>query len=309
MNKNTKIFIAGHKGLVGSAILKHYQDQGFSNIITKTRKECDLTSSLAVETLFQTHQPDIVYLAAAKVGGIHANNTKPAEFIYENLQIQNNIIHQSYVHKVKKLLFLGSSCIYPKFALQPIKEESLLSGHLEPTNDAYAIAKIAGIKMCQAYNQQYETNFIAVMPTNLYGPNDNYDLNDSHVLPALIRKCHEAKCANAEHVVVWGTGKPMREFLYSADLAHACVFLVEHYNDSSIINIGTGKDISIKDLILIIKDVVGFKGNIIFDPSKPDGTPKKLLDVSKLTTLGWTAPTSLKDGIKKAYQDFLKKNS
>ena len=309
MNKNTKIFIAGHKGLVGSAILKHYQNQGFSNIITKTRKECDLTSSLAVETLFQTHQPDIVYLAAAKVGGIHANNTKPAEFIYENLQIQNNIIHQSYVNKVNKLLFLGSSCIYPKFAPQPIKEESLLSGHLEPTNDAYAIAKIAGIKMCQAYNQQYGTNFISVMPTNLYGPNDNYDLNNSHVLPALIRKCHEAKCANAEHVVVWGTGKPMREFLYSADLAHACAFLVEHYNDSAIINIGTGKDISIKDLIVIIKEVVGFKGNIIFDPSKPDGTPKKLLDVSKLTTLGWTAPTSLKDGIKKAYQDFLKKNS
>ena len=306
MEKNSKLFIAGHKGLVGSALLRYFTERGFTNIITKTREECDLTDKDAVSRVFNEEKPEYIFLAAAKVGGIHANDTYPAEFIYENLQIQNNIIHQSYLSKVKKLLFLGSSCIYPKMSPQPIKEEYLLSGLLEPTNDAYAIAKIAGIKMCQSYNKQYGTNFISVMPTNLYGPNDNYDLNNSHVLPALLRKCHEAKVSNAKTVEVWGSGKPFREFLYADDLADACAFLMRAYSGSEIINIGVGEDISIYNLIYLIKDVVGFDGEIVFDESKPDGTPRKLLDVSNLTKLGWKAPTSLRNGIEKAYEDFLK---
>ena len=308
LDKNAKIYIAGHKGLVGSAILRFYQSQGFKNIITKTHAECDLIDTSQVETFFETHKPDYVFCAAAKVGGIHANNTYKGSFIYENIMIQTNIIHQSYLHKVKKLLFLGSSCIYPKFASQPIKETSLLTGELEPTNDAYAIAKIAGIKMCQSYNDQYGTNFISVMPTNMFGPNDNYDLNNSHVLPALIRKFHEAKINNQPYVELWGTGNALREFLYADDCARACHFLMEHYNSSNIINVGTGSDLSILELAHKIKSIIGYDGNIKFNTSMPDGTPKKQLNVNKLFELGWRPETTLESGIKLAYEDFLSSN-
>jgi GDP-L-fucose synthase len=297
MEKSAKIYIAGHRGMVGSAILRRLQEAGFSNFILRTSKELDLRNQQAVKDFFETEKPEYVFLSAAKVGGILANNLKRAEFIFDNLSIQSNIIHQSYLNGVKKLLFLGSSCIYPKFASQPMREDALLTGILEPTNEPYAIAKIAGIKMCQAYHDQYGCNFISLMPTNLYGPNDNYDLQNSHVLPALIRKFYEAKSEGREHVEIWGTGSPKREFLHVDDLADACLFLMETYNDSEIVNVGTGTDLSIKDLALLIKESMEFKGQLVFDTSKPDGTPRKLMDTSKLTSLGWTPRISLKDGI------------
>jgi GDP-L-fucose synthase len=306
MNKNSKIYVAGHNGMVGSAIVRKLKELGYTNIITKSRKEIDLTNQFQVNHFFHFERPDYVFLAAAKVGGIKANDDFRADFIYENLAIQTNIIKASHNCGVKKLLFLGSSCIYPKFCEQPIKEEYLLTGQLEPTNDAYAIAKIAGIKMCQDFNKQYGTNFISVMPTNLYGPGDNYDLNNSHVLPALIRKIHEAKIKDAKEVEIWGSGNPMREFLYVDDLATACHYLMLSYNESEIINIGTGKDISIKDLAYFVKDVLEYDGEIYFNTNMPDGTPRKLLDVSKLKDLGWQYQTSLSDGIKKTYQDYVK---
>ncbi len=301
MNKNSKIYIAGHRGLVGSALLRKLQCDGYKNIVLKTRSELDLLNNNAVKSFFEKEKPEYIFLAAAKVGGIIANNEYPANFIYENLKIQNNIIHNAYLYNVKKLLFLGSSCIYPKLAHQPIKEEYLLGGKLEPTNKAYAIAKIAGITMCQAYDKQYGTNFISIMPTNLYGTNDNFDLKNSHVLPALLRKFYEAKINNKEEVIIWGTGSPKREFLYVDDLADACVFLMNNYDDSEIINIGTGEDIFIKELANIIKDIVKFSGKIVWDNSKPDGTPRKLLDVSKIHTLGWHHKTKLMDGIRATY--------
>lgn len=307
MEKEAKIYVAGHRGMVGSAIYRKLASEGYSNIITKTSKELDLRNQGDVAKFFQAEKPDYVFLAAAKVGGIVANNTYRADFLYENLAIQNNVIHQSHVHDVKKLMFLGSSCIYPKLAPQPLKEESLLTGELEPTNEPYAIAKIAGIKMCEAYRAQYNRNFISVMPTNLYGLNDNYHPENSHVLPALIRKFHEAKINGTDKVVVWGTGSPLREFLFADDLADACVFLMENYNEPQFINIGVGEDLSIKDLALLIKDVIGYEGYLRFDTSKPDGTPRKLMDVSKLHALGWKHKTELKEGIKIAYQDFLGK--
>ncbi|KKR21162.1 MAG: NAD-dependent epimerase/dehydratase [Parcubacteria group bacterium GW2011_GWE2_39_37] len=306
MNKNSKIYIAGHKGLVGSALVRELTKQGYDNLILKTRRELDLLDGVAVANFFQTEKPEYVFLAAAKVGGILANNDFPADFIYQNLQIQNNIIHNAYLNNVTKLLFLGSSCIYPKNCPQPIKEEYLLSGQLEPTNEPYAIAKITGIKMCQSYNRQYGTNFISVMPTNLYGPNDNFDLNSSHVLPALIRRFHEAKINNAKEVVVWGTGAPKREFLHVDDLATACIFLMENYNDSEIINIGTGEDVSIKELAETIKKISDFKGELVWDTSKPDGTPRKLLDVSKINNLGWKHKIELEKGIRLTYDWYLK---
>ncbi len=309
MNKNSKIYVAGHRGLVGSAIVRGLIKQGYNNLITRTRQELDLLDSVAVADFFQKEKPEYIFLAAAKVGGILANNTYPANFIYENLTIQNNIIHNAYLNKAKKLLFLGSSCIYPKFAKQPIKEEYLLTGELEPTNKPYAIAKIAGIIMCESYNRQYKTNFISVMPTNLYGPGDNFDLKASHVLPALIRKFHEAKINNKKEVEVWGTGSPKREFLHVDDLADACIFLMNNYDDSEIVNIGTGKDISIKELAELIKDIVGFKGKIVWDTSKPDGTPRKLLDVSRLHKLGWKHKISLKEGIKMTYKWYCSHNT
>lgn len=305
MDINAKIYIAGHRGLVGSALLRRLQNDGFNNLLVKTREELDLKNQAAVFEFFKTEKPEYVFLAAAKVGGILANRDNPAEFIYENLQIQNNIIEGSRRSGVTKLLFLGSSCIYPKDCPQPIKEEYLLSGYLEPTNDAYAIAKIAGIKMCQSYNKQYGTNYISVMPTNLYGPNDNFDLNSSHVLPALIRKFHEAKENNLPDVQVWGTGSPMREFLHVDDLADACLFLMNNYNDSGIVNIGTGKDVSIKELAETIKEIIGFNGGIVWDTTKPDGTLRKVLDVSKLNNLGWEARIELKQGIKEIYTWYL----
>lgn len=304
MDKNAKIYVAGHRGLVGSAIVRKLQALGYKNLILKTRKELDLLDSVAVAKFFITEKPNFVFLAAAKVGGIVANNTYSAQFIYENLQIQNNIIHNAYINKVDKLLFLGSSCIYPRMAKQPIKEEYLLTGELEPTNEAYAIAKIAGIKMCQNYNKQYGTNYISVMPTNLYGPNDNFDLETSHVLPAMIRKFHEAKINNKE-VVLWGTGKPKREFLHVDDLVDAALYLMGNYNDSKIVNIGTGVDVSIKELAETIKKEVGFGGEIIWDSSKPDGTPRKWLDVSYLHSLGWKHKIDLEDGISLTYKWFL----
>ena len=297
MNIEDKIYVAGHRGLVGSAIVRALQNKGFKNIVTRTHAELDLVDQAAVRKFFETERPEYVFLAAAKVGGIHANNTYPADFIYINLQIQNNVIHNSYLAGVKKLCFLGSSCIYPKFAPQPMKEEYLLDGKLEPTNEPYAIAKIAGIKMCQAYNRQYGTNFISVMPTNLYGPNDNFDLQDSHVLPALIRKFVEAKRMGAPSVVVWGTGKPRREFLHVDDMADACLFLMAKYYGDEVVNVGTGTDVMIVELATLISRLSGYEGNIKFDRSKPDGTPRKVLDVSKLSALGWKARTSLKDGI------------
>ena len=306
MNRDSKIYVAGHTGMVGSALIKRLEGLGYKTIITKSRKELDLTNQFQVNQFFHFERPEYVFLAAAKVGGIGANEQFKADFIWQNLMIQSNIIKASYDCGVKKLLFLGSSCIYPKMSPQPIKEEYLLTGSLEPTNDAYAIAKIAGIKMCQSFNQQYKTNYISVMPTNLYGPGDNYDLNNSHVLPAMIRKFHEAKLGGKQSVEIWGTGRPMREFLYADDLADACLYLMLNYNESEIVNIGTGKDISISDLALVIKEIVGFRGEIYFNTDMPDGTPRKLLDVSKIKDLGWQYQTSLRDGIKKTYEDYVK---
>jgi GDP-L-fucose synthase len=305
MNKDAKIYVAGHRGLVGSAILRKLQADGYTNLVYKTSQELDLRDKNQVDRFFEEEKPEYVFLAAAKVGGIVANNEYPADFIRDNLMIQTNVIDAAYRNGVKKLLFLGSTCIYPKFAPQPLKEEYLLTGELEPTNEPYAIAKIAGIKMCQSYNRQYGTKYISVMPTNLYGPNDNFDLHTSHVLPALIRKFHEAKENNAPYVEVWGTGTPRREFLYSDDLADACVFLMNNYEGNEIVNVGVGEDISIKELAEKIKSIVGYEGEIIFDTTKPDGTPRKLVDVSKINALGWKASISLDEGLQKAYQWFL----
>ena len=308
VEKNSKVYIAGHRGMVGSAIFRKLKGEGFTNLITRTSKELDLRNQQQVTDFFNETKPEYVFLAAAKVGGIIANSTYRADFLYENLAIQNNIIHNSYLAGVKKLLFLGSSCIYPKLAPQPLKEEYLLTGLLEPTNEPYAIAKIAGIKLCDAYRDQYNCNFISVMPTNLYGYNDNYHTENSHVLPALIRKFHEAKFKGTETVTIWGTGTPKREFLFADDLADACYFLMQNYDEPSLINIGTGEDVSIKDLALLIKRIVGFTGKLVFDSSKPDGTPRKLMDVSKLHSKGWKHTVDLEDGIKLAYQDFTKSN-
>ena len=305
MEKNSRIYVAGHNGLVGSALVRNLNEQGHSNLILKSREELDLQDAKAVADFFETEKPEYVFLAAAKVGGIHANNTFPADFIFQNLQIQNNIIHNAYLHGVKKLLFLGSSCIYPRDCAQPIKEEYFMTGELEKTNEAYAIAKIAGIKMCQAYNKQHGKKFISVMPTNLYGPNDNFDLESSHVLPALLRKFHDAKVSNQKEVVMWGTGSPMREFLYVDDLAAACMHLMNTYEENDIVNIGTGEDIKIKDLAILIKKIVGFKGEITNDTNKPDGTPKKLLNVSKLHSLGWHHKITLEKGLEITYKWFL----
>ena len=306
MEKESKIYVAGHRGMVGSAIVRKLTSLGYTNLLTRTSAELDLRNQQQVADFFDVEKPEFVFLAAAKVGGIVANNTYRADFLYENLAIQNNIIHGSYLNKVKKLMFLGSSCIYPKLAPQPLKESYLLSGYLEQTNEPYAIAKIAGIKMCEAYRAQYGCNFISVMPTNLYGTNDNYDLVNSHVLPAMIRKFHEAKEKGASEMTLWGTGSPMREFLHADDLAEACLFLMENYNESELVNIGTGEDVTIKNLAALVKQIVGFQGEIIWDTSKPDGTPRKLMDVSKLHGLGWHHKIALEDGIKLAYQDFLK---
>ncbi|MEK7453016.1 MAG: GDP-L-fucose synthase [Patescibacteria group bacterium] len=302
MEKNSKIYIAGHNGLVGSAIVRALEKECFNNLILKTRQELNLLNYNDVANFFKKEKPEYIFLAAAKVGGILANKIQPADFIYENLTIQNNIIHNAYLNKVKKLLFLGSSCIYPKMSQQPVKEEFLLTSELEATNKAYAVAKISGITMCQAYNKQYDTNFISLMPTNLYGPNDNFDLESSHVLPALIRKFHEAKINNKKEVKIWGTGRPKREFLHVDDLANASIFLMKNYNDSEIINVGTEEDISIKELANTIKNIIGFSGDIIWDKSKPDGTPKKLLDANKLHNLGWYYKIKLEDGIKTTYE-------
>jgi GDP-L-fucose synthase len=307
VEKNAKIYVAGHRGMVGSAIFRKLKAEGYTNLVIRNSQELDLRNQQAVADFFAAEKPDYVFLAAAKVGGIVANNTYRADFLYENLAIQNNVIHQAHLHGVKKLLFLGSSCIYPKLAPQPLKEEYLLTGLLEPTNEPYAIAKIAGIKLCDAYRDQYGCNFISVMPTNLYGYNDNYHPENSHVLPALIRKFHEAKTSGSASVTVWGTGSPLREFLFADDLADACYFLMQEYNEAGLVNIGTGIDLSIKDLALLIKEVVGFTGDLVFDTSKPDGTPRKLLDVSKLHKLGWKHRIALQEGLALAYQDFLKK--
>jgi len=308
MEKQAKIYIAGHRGMVGSAIHRKLTKEGYTNIITRVSAELDLRNQQQVTDFFATERPDYVFLAAAKVGGIIANNTYRAEFLYDNLQIQNNIIHQSYVNKVKKLMFLGSSCIYPKMAPQPLKEDYLLTGLLEPTNEPYAIAKIAGIKMCDAYRAQYGCNYISVMPTNLYGYNDNYHPQNSHVLPALIRRFHEAKVVNSPSVTIWGTGSPRREFLFADDLAEACFYLMQHYDEEGLVNIGTGEDITIKDLAQLIKRITRYEGEILFDTTKPDGTPRKLMDVSKLHSKGWKHTIELEEGIKLAYHDFLSKN-
>jgi len=302
MEKSAKIYVAGHRGMVGSAIVRRLQRDGYSNIVVRSSKEVDLRSQSAVEEFFAKEKPDYVFLAAAKVGGIMANNTYRADFLYENLMIESNVIHQAYVHNVKKLLFLGSSCIYPKLAPQPLKEETLLSGFLEETNEPYAIAKIAGIKLCENYRRQYGCDFISAMPTNLYGPNDNYDLKNSHVIPALIRKFREAKEANAPEVEVWGTGTPLREFMHVDDLADACFFLIENYSGLQFVNIGTGVEITIKGLAELISDIVGYKGKIKFDSTKPDGTPRKLMDVSSLRNMGWTARTDLRKGLENVIQ-------
>ena len=309
MELNSKVYIAGHRGMVGGAIFRHLSGKGFTNIITRTSSELDLRNQAAVNDFFVAEKPEYVFLAAAKVGGIYANNTFRADFLYENLMIEANIIHAAANNAVTKLMFLGSSCIYPKMAPQPLKEDYLLTGTLEPTNEPYAIAKIAGIKMCEAYRRQYSCNFISVMPTNLYGFGDNYDLNNSHVLPALIRKMHEAKVSNAEEVLVWGTGTPKREFLFADDLAEACIFLMENYNEEQLVNIGTGEDLSIADLATMIKDIVGFKGKLVFDSTKPDGTPRKLMDVTKLHNLGWKHNIELSEGIKMAYKYFLENHN
>jgi len=306
MQQSSKIFIAGHNGLVGSALVRKLREKGFNNLLLKNRSELDLTNQHAVEVFFAHEKPEYVFLAAAKVGGIHANSTYPAEFIFSNMQVQMNIINESWKYKVKKMLFLGSSCIYPKLAPQPMPEDCLLSGKLEPTNEPYALAKIAGIIMCQSYNKQYGTNFISVMPTNLYGPNDNYHPLNSHVLPALIRRFHEAKIAAAPKVTIWGTGNPTREFLYSDDLADACVFLMEKHDGNDIVNIGSGKEVTIRELALTIKAAVGYEGELEFDVTQPDGTPRKLLDCSKLHGMGWRHSVELAEGIKLAYQDFLR---
>lgn len=303
MDHNSKIYIAGHRGMVGSAIRRKLWDKGFKNILSFTSTELDLRNQQLVNSMFQAEKPDYVFLAAAKVGGIQANNVYRAEFLYDNLMIQNNIIHAAYMSGVKKLLFLGSSCIYPKLADQPLKEDYLLGGKLEPTNEPYAIAKIAGIKMCEAYRDQYDCNFISAMPTNLYGPNDNYDLNNSHVLPALIRKFHTAKKENLPSVTMWGTGTPLREFLHVDDLAEACFFLMKEYNGKSHVNVGSGKEVSIKELAEMISRVVDYKGKIVHDLDKPDGTPRKLMDVSLLEKLGWKYKIELEDGIRKVYED------
>lgn len=308
MKLDSKIYIAGHRGMVGSAIVRALENQGFKNLIYRTSKELDLTDQRQVQAFFENEKPEYVFLAAAKVGGIVANNTFRADFIYRNLMIQNNVIHAAYENGATKLMFLGSSCIYPKNAPQPLKEEYLLTGLLEPTNEPYAIAKIAGIKMCEAYRDQYGCNFISVMPTNLYGPNDNYDLNNSHVLPALLRKFIEAKNNGEKLVTIWGTGTPLREFLHVDDLADACLFLMKNYNENEFLNIGVGHDISIMDLAKMVKEIVGFEGEIILDKSKPDGTPRKLMDVSCLTELGWKASISLEDGIKQVYAKIIHEN-
>jgi GDP-L-fucose synthase len=331
VNKSSRIYVAGHRGLVGSAIVRRLESEGYRNLLLRTSKELDLTRQASVEAFFEKEKPDYVFLAAAKVGGILANNTYPADFIYRNIMIQTNIIHAAYLNRTAKLLFLGSSCIYPKFAPQPMREEHLLTGELEPTNEPYAIAKITGIKMCQAYNRQYGTRFISVMPTNLYGPFDNFDLETSHVLPALIRKFHEAKLRmeqaktkakakvvmsqpqpeprpGPEPVVLWGTGTPRREFLYIADLADACVFLMERYDGSEIVNIGVGEDVSISELASLVREIVGYEGDVVYDTSKPDGTPRKLLDVSRLHSLGWKANTGLREGITMTYEWYAKEH-
>ena len=307
MNKTAKIYIAGHRGMVGSAIKRKLQKEGYQNLVYRTSSELDLRNQAAVNTFFVEEKPDYVILAAAKVGGILANNTYRGQFLYENLMIQNNVIHAAYVNEVKKLLFLGSSCIYPKLAPQPMTEDALLTGLLEPTNEPYAIAKISGIKMCDAFRAQYNCNFISVMPTNLYGPNDNYDLNKSHVLPALIRKFHEAKKNNTPEVVMWGTGSPKREFLHVDDLADACFYLMQTYNEKGLVNIGTGKDIAILELAQLIKKIVGYEGEIANDLTKPDGTPRKLMDVSKLTNAGWKAQIGLEEGVISVYEGLVDK--
>jgi GDP-L-fucose synthase len=308
MKLDSKIYVAGHRGMVGSAIVRALENQGFMNLIYRTSKELDLTNQQQVQAFFEYEKPEYVFLAAAKVGGIVANNTYRADFIYQNLMIQNNVIHAAYENGVTKLMFLGSSCIYPKNAPQPLKEEYLLTGLLEPTNEPYAVAKIAGIKMCEAYRDQYGCNFISVMPTNLYGPNDNYDLNNSHVLPALLRKFIEAKANGDKTVTIWGSGTPLREFLHVDDLADACLFLMKSYNEKEFLNIGVGHDISIIDLAKMVKEIVGFEGEIVLDKSKPDGTPRKLMDVSRLRELGWEAKTVLHDGISEIVSTGVEKN-
>jgi GDP-L-fucose synthase len=311
MNPKSKIYIPGHRGMAGSAIKRNLESKGYHNLITRTHSELDLTNQQAVNEFFEAERPEYIFLAAAKVGGILANSTYPAEFIYENIMIEANVIHAAYNCGVKKLLFLGSSCIYPGLAPQPLKEEYLLTGELEVTNEAYAVAKIAGMRMCKHYNQQYGTNFISVMPTNLYGPNDNYDLETSHVMAALIRKFHEAKINNQPQVVVWGTGAPKREFLYVDDMADACVYLMENYDASDIgefVNIGVGEDVTIRELAELIREIVGYEGEIVYDTTKPDGTPQKLLDVSRLRELGWNARISLRDGVRQAYEWYVSKN-
>jgi GDP-L-fucose synthase len=317
MDKNAKIYVAGHRGLVGSSIIRQLDNQGYTNIVTRIRSELDLTDQLAVRNFFKTEKPEYVFLAAAKVGGIHANKTYPAEFIFSNLAIQTNVIHESYVNGVKRLIFLGSSCIYPRDCLQPIKEEYLLTGPLELTNKAYALAKIAGVEMCASYNQQYGTNNIAVMPTNLYGPGDNYDVENNHVIPALIGKFHDAMINNQPSVTIWGDGSPLREFLFSEDLAEACLFIAQLSPSkfanlikasSPLINVGYGEDLTIKELALFIQKIIGFKGEIEFDVNRPNGTPRKIMDSTTINRLGWLPKVSLSDGIKITYQDFLKSN-
>lgn len=307
MDKSSKIFVAGHRGLVGSAIYRELQSQGYQKVLGRARSELDLLDTAAVNAFYATEKPEYVIIAAAKVGGILANDTQPADFLYQNLQIQNNLIHGAYKAGVRKLLFLGSSCIYPKHAPQPMKEEHLLTGPLEPTNQWYAVAKIAGIKLCQAYRRQHRCDFISAMPTNMYGPNDNYDLQTSHVLPALIRKFHEAKASNSPTVICWGTGSPMREFLYADDLARGCLHLMHHYSEEQFINIGSGSEVSIRELSETVSRVVGYSGQIIWDTSKPDGTPRKLMDNSRLFALGWKPVVALEAGIRLAYQDYLKR--
>jgi GDP-L-fucose synthase len=308
MNTNDKIYIAGHRGMVGSAIVRKLEKEGYANLLTKTSAELDLRDQQAVNKFFEKEKPDYVFLAAARVGGIMANNTYRAEFLYDNLMIEANIIHASYINKAKKLLFLGSSCIYPKMAPQPLKEEYLLSGFLEPTNEPYAVAKITGIKFCEYYREQYGCNYISAMPTNLYGPNDTYDLRNSHVLPALIRKFHAAKTGNEPFVTLWGTGTSKREFLYVDDVTEACFYLMQNYNEKQFVNIGSGEDLTIMELAELIKSIVGYKGEIILDKTKPDGTPRKLLDVSRIHSLGWRHTINLKEGIRKTYENFLSLN-
>lgn len=309
LRKDARIYVAGHRGLAGSAIWRELQREGFTHLIGRSHAELDLLDGAAVRDFFQQERPEYIFIAAAKVGGIHANDTQPAEFLYNNLQIQNNIIHNAYLTGAKKLLFLGSSCIYPKLAPQPMREDYLLTGPLEPTNQWYAVAKIAGIKMCQAYRRQYGCDFISAMPTNLYGPNDNYDLQNSHVLPALIRKFHEAKVRGDESVVCWGTGSPKREFLYSDDLARACLFLMENYSEESFINVGSGREITVRELAETIQRIVGYEGRLVWDTSKPDGTPRKLMDSSRLFALGWRPQVEFEEGIRLAYEDFQKRHA